>query len=223
MSQELWTAVDDYLAQHTHLSDPILEETLRANAAAGLPAIDVAPNQGKMLHLLARMSGARKILEIGTLGGYSTIWLARALPPGGKLITLECNPRHADVALANIERAGLSSVVDLRLAPALDSLQHLSKEGAAPFDFIFIDADKPNNAAYLDWSVRLSRPGSVIVCDNVVRKGAILDAEHEDVRVGGTRRFYEALAANPRLDATALQTVGRKGHDGFTLAVVKDP
>ncbi len=221
MSQELWTAVDDYLAQHTHLSDPVLEETLRANAAAGLPAIDVAPNQGKMLHLLARMSGARKILEIGTLGGYSTIWLARALPPDGKLITLECNPRHADVALANIERAGLSSVVDLRLAPALSSLEQLFKEGAAPFDFIFIDADKPNNAAYLDWSVRLSRPGTVIICDNVVRKGAILDPEHEDVRVGATRRFYEALAANPRLDATALQTVGRKGHDGFTLAVVK--
>jgi predicted O-methyltransferase YrrM len=181
----------------------------------------VAPNQGKLLHLLARIQGAKRVLEIGTLGGYSTIWLARALPSDGRLVTLEAEAKHANVAKANIERAGLSSLVELRLGPALDSLALLHQEGVPPFDFIFIDADKQNIPRYLEWSLRLSRPGTVIITDNVVREGAIINPEDPDPRVQGVRRFFEMVAADPRLDATTLQTVGSKGYDGFTLAVVK--
>jgi predicted O-methyltransferase YrrM len=219
--KELWTAVDQYTNDNLLPPDPILEEALRANAAADLPAIDVAPNQGKLLHLLARIQRATRILEIGTLGGYSTIWLARALPSNGKLITLEFSPKHAEVARANIARAGLSSQVELRIGPALDSLAQLHREQTPPFDFIFIDADKPNNPNYMDWAVRLSRPGTLIICDNVIRDGAIIDDQDEDPSIKGTRRLFESLKVNPHLDATSLQTVGSKGHDGFVLAIVK--
>jgi predicted O-methyltransferase YrrM len=221
MNQELWTDVDNYLVENLIPADPALDKALKSNQAAGLPTIDVAPNQGKLLHLLARIQGARRILEIGTLGGYSTIWLARSLPSDGKLITLEVEAKHAEVARANIERAGLSSLVQLRLGPALESLLQLQKEGAKPFDLIFIDADKQNIPAYLEWSLRLSRPGTVIITDNVIRDGAVIDAEDPDPRVQGVRRLFEMLSADPRLDATALQTVGTKGYDGFTLAIVK--
>ena len=221
MNQELWTDVDNYLVENLIPADPALEKALKSNQAAGLPTIDVAPNQGKLLHLLARIQGARRILEIGTLGGYSTIWLARALPSDGNLITLEVEAKHAEVARANIERAGLSSLVQLRLGPALESLLQLQKEGAKPFDLIFIDADKQNIPAYLEWSLRLSRPGTVIITDNVIRDGAIINAEDPDPRVQGVRRLFEMMSADPRLDATALQTVGTKGYDGFTLAIVK--
>jgi predicted O-methyltransferase YrrM len=221
MTQELWTAVDRYIVESLIPRDPILDEVLRANAAAALPSIDVAPSQGKLLHLLARMQGARRILEVGTLGGYSTIWLARALPSGGKLITLEAAPKHAEVAKANIQRAGLSSLVELRLGPALESLAQLHKEEAAPFDFIFIDADKPNNPGYLEWAIRLSHPGTVIILDNAIREGAIIDSADPDPKVHGVRRFFEMVHSNPRLDATAIQTVGSKGYDGFVLLLVK--
>ncbi len=221
MSQELWTAVDRYVAESLIPRDPVLEEALQANAAAGLPTIDVAPNQGKLLYFLARIQGARRILEIGTLGGYSTIWLARALPSDGTLVTLEVEAKHADVARANIKRAGLSSIVQLRLGPALESLSQLHKEGAQPFDLIFIDADKQNIPAYLEWSLRLSRSGTVIITDNVIREGAVINPEDPDPRVQGVRRFFEMIAADSRLDATALQTVGSKGYDGFTIAIVK--
>lgn len=201
--------------------DSVLDEALQANAAASLPTIDVAPNQGKLLHLLARIQGARRILEIGTLGGYSTIWLARALPSNGKLITLEAEAKHAEVARANIQRAGLSSIVELRLGPALDSLSQLHKEGTPRFDLIFIDADKENIPRYLEWSLRLSRPGTIIVVDNVIRDGAVVDPKDPDPRVQGVRRFFDMVAADSRLDATALQTVGTKGYDGFALMIVK--
>ena len=222
MSQELWSAVDGYMTENLIPSDSALDAALQANRAAGLPPYDVAPNQGKLIHLLARMQRAKRILEIGTLGGYSTIWLARALPPDGLLVTLESDAKHAEVAAANIQRAGLSSLVDLRLGPALESLSQLHQQGEPPFDFIFIDADKPNNPAYLEWSLRLSRPGTVIIGDNVVRAGAVIDAQNSDPRVQGVRRFFEMIAADRCLDATALQTVGCKGYDGFTLAIVKD-
>jgi predicted O-methyltransferase YrrM len=221
MTQELWTAVDRYIVESLIPRDPVLDEALQANAAGGLPTIDVAPNQGKLLHLLARIQGAKRILEIGTLGGYSTIWLARALPPDGKLLTLEAEAKHAQVARANIEHAGLSSVVELRLGPALESLSQLHAEGAPPFDFIFIDADKQNIPGYLEWSLRFSRPGTVIITDNVVRDGAVIDSQDPDPRVQGVRRFFEMIAADSRIEATTLQTVGSKGYDGFTLAVVK--
>lgn len=221
MSQELWTSVDNYIVENLIQTDPMLNEVMQANTAAGLPAIDVAPNQGKLLHLLARIQGARRILEIGTLGGYSTIWLARALPSDGKLTTLEVEAKHAEVAKANIARAGLSSVVELRLGPALELLSQLHEEGAPPFDFIFIDADKQNIPGYLEWSLRLSHPGTIIVTDNVVREGAVINPEDPDPRVQGVRRFFSMIAADPRIDATTLQTVGSKGYDGFTLAVVK--
>ena len=221
MSNELWSAVDEYIVQNLLPPDSSLTAALEANAAAGLPSIDVAPNQGKLLHLLARIQLADRILEIGTLGGYSTIWLARALPASGRLISLEVDPHHAEVARSNVARAGLSSLVHIRVGPALDSLAQLHREDAPPFDLIFIDADKPNNPAYLDWAIKFSRPGTVIIVDNVIREGDILDANHPDPRVHGSRRLFESLSANPRLDATALQTVGSKGHDGFTLAIVK--
>jgi predicted O-methyltransferase YrrM len=221
MTKELWTAVDRYLVESLIPGDPVLDEALKANAAAGLPTIDVSPNQGKLLHLLARIQGAGRILEIGTLGGYSTIWLARALPSDGKLVTLEAEAKHAEVAKANIARAGLSSIVELRLGPALDSLAQLHKEGPPPFDLIFIDADKPNNPGYLEWSMRLSRPGTIIVLDNVIRDGAVIDPQNSDPAIQGVRRFFQMVASDSRLDATALQTVGSKGYDGFVLAIVK--
>ncbi|WP_437737209.1 O-methyltransferase [Sorangium sp. So ce1335] len=220
MAQEQWFAVDRYLTDLLVPADAALDAALEASAAADLPAINVAPNQGKLLHLLARIQGARAILEIGTLGGYSTIWLARALPAGGRLITLESNPKHADVARANLERAGLTGVVEVRLGRALDTLPALAAEGRGPFDFIFIDADKPSNPDYFAWALRLSRRGSVIVVDNVVRKGAVADPESADPNVQGARRLAELLAVEPRVSATAIQTVGSKGYDGFAIALV---
>lgn len=219
---ELWKSVDRYIADQLIPSDPILDEAIAANAAAGLPSIDVAPNQGKLLHLLARIAGARKILEIGTLGGYSTIWLARALPDGGRLITLEAEAKHADVARSNIARAGLDRVVTVRLGAALDTLPQLVQEGEGPFDLIFIDADKQNIPAYLTWALKLSRKGTLVLVDNVIRDGEVIDASSDDERVQGVRRFFEMLKTEPRLQATALQTVGSKGYDGFAMAVVVD-
>jgi predicted O-methyltransferase YrrM len=209
-------AVDDYLAGLLVGPDPALDAALAANRAAGLPAIDVSPLQGKLLHVLARALGARSILEIGTLGGYSTIWLARALPDDGRLVTLERSPHHAEVAAANIARAGLSTRVEIVVGAALDTLPGLD----GPFDLVFVDADKPSNADYLAHAVRLSRPGTLIVVDNVVRGGRVADAGDDDPAVVGSRRLVEALAADDRLSATALQTVGSKGHDGFAVAVV---
>jgi len=220
MSQKTWSAVDRYIADALIPADPILDAASEANATAGLPSIDVTPNQGKFLHLLARVQGAKRILEIGTLGGYSTIWLARGLPSDGRLITLEFDPKHAAVAQSNIARAGLSEVVEIRLGAAADSLAQLHKEAAMPFDLIFIDADKPNNSVYLEWAVKLSRPGSLIICDNVIREGEIVNADSLDSSVQGTRAMFELISANPRLDATALQTVGNKGYDGFAIALV---
>jgi predicted O-methyltransferase YrrM len=191
-----------------------------ASTEAGLPAINVAPNQGKLLHLWARMVGARSILEVGTLGGYSTIWLARALPAGGRLVTLEADPHHAEVAAANLDRAGVGDVVDIVVGRALDTLPVLAEEGRGPFDLTFIDADKSSNADYFRWAVQLSRPGAVVMVDNVVRGGAVTDADSDDPSVVGTRRLFEAVAAEPRVSATAVQTVGSKGHDGFLLAVL---
>ncbi|MBS1822958.1 MAG: O-methyltransferase [Acidobacteria bacterium] len=221
MDQGLWITVDRYLTDTLLPPDYQMENALEANACAGLPAIDVAPNQGKMLNLIARVQGSRRILEIGTLGGYSTIWLARALPADGKLITLELDPKHAAVAQANMQRTGLASLVDIRVGPAVESLEKLHAENSGPFDFVFLDADKPNYPVYLDWAVKLSRPGTVILTDNVVRDGAIVDKNNKDERVQGTRAFLEKLGNHPRLDATAIQTVGSKGYDGFALAVVK--
>jgi predicted O-methyltransferase YrrM len=220
MPQEQWTTVDRYLNETLLPADAVLEAALAANAAAELPAIDVAPNQGKFLHLLARLRGARRILGIGTLGGYSTIWLARALPAGGNLVTLEFEPKHAKVAAANISRAGLAQVVDIRVGAALDSLGRLVEEDAEPFDMIFIDADKPNNPHYLEWAMKLSRAGTLIVLDNVIRDGEVADAASRDEKVIGVRRCLEIVAADPRLEATALQTVGSKGWDGFAMALV---
>jgi predicted O-methyltransferase YrrM len=220
MSQERWTAVDRYITDLLVPPDPALEAALQASAAAGLPAISVSPSQGKLLQLLARLQGARAILELGTLGAYSTIWLARALPPGGRLVTLEADPRHAEVARANLARAGLADAVELRLGRGLDTLPLLAAEGAGPFDLIFIDADKPSIPEYFAWALRLSRRGSLIVVDNVVRDGEVVDAGSADPNVQGVRRFNELLAAEPRVSATTLQTVGSKGYDGLTFALV---
>ena len=220
MDQKQWTAVDRYITDALVPPDPALEAAMKANAAAELPSIDVSPNQGKLLYLLARMMGARKILEIGTLGGYSTIWLARALPADGRLVTLELEPKHAQVAQANLDRAGQSGLVEIRVGPAVDLLAQLQKEGAAPFDLIFIDADKENIPAYLAWSLKLARLGSVILIDNVVREGAIIDPENKDPAVRGVRDMFAMLAAEPRLAATAIQTVGSKGYDGLAVALV---
>ncbi len=214
--------VDEYLAERLIPADAALTAAREANAEAKLPAIDVSATQGKFLYLLAKIHGARRILEVGTLGGYSTIWLARALPEDGKLVTLEIEKRHADVALKNVERAGVAARVELRLAPAAESLAALVKEGAEAFDLIFIDADKPNNPVYLEWALRLARPGTVLIVDNVIREGAVIEAESTDASVRGTRKLFDLMAANPRLDATALQTVGSKGYDGFVMAVVRE-
>jgi predicted O-methyltransferase YrrM len=220
MTQKTWNAVETYLNESLVPADTALQAALKNNTASGLPTIDVAPHEGKLLYLLAKMRGARRILEIGTLGGYSTIWLARALPEQGSLITLELDPKHAEVARANIAGAGLSSKVEVRLGPALDSLSKLHAERTEPFDFIFIDADKSGYPDYLDWSLQLSLPGAVIVADNVVREWAVIEADSKDASVQGVRRFFDKIAADPRLEATAIQTVGTKGYDGFALAVV---
>jgi predicted O-methyltransferase YrrM len=221
-AQKIWIDVDRYFAEQLHLSDPVLDAAMQSNAAAGLPAIDVAPNQGKFLNLLARLTHSKKILEVGTLGGYSTIWLARALPPGGRLISLESNSKHADVAKSNIQRAGLSDRVDIRVGAALESLPEIEKEGLAPFDFIFIDADKPNNPGYLEWAIKLSRTGTIIIVDNVVRDGEVADASSSDPTILGTRKMFELMSRHARLSSTTLQTVGSKGYDGFALAIVMD-
>ena len=221
MSRKTWTAVDDYIVESLLEADPVLDAALKANSERGLPAIDVSPAQGKLLNLLVRMSGAKRILEIGTLGGYSTIWLARALPEGGRLVTLELEPRHAEVARANIARAGFADRVEVRIGPAVDALEAMIAAHEAPFDLVFIDADKPSNVAYLNAALALSHPGTTIVVDNVIREGGVLDTSGEDERIEGARRLFEAVAAEPRLSATAVQTVGAKKWDGFLLAVVR--
>ncbi|MFD5409176.1 O-methyltransferase [Streptomyces nojiriensis] len=218
MVQQTWTAVDDYFDGLLVEEDEALVAAAADAETAGLPAHQVAPNQGKLLNLLARVRGARRILEIGTLGGYSTIWLARALPADGRLVTLEVDERCAEVAAANIARAGLEHVVEIRRGRAVDLLPRLADE--APFDLVFIDADKPSNPAYLEWALKLTRPGSLIIGDNVVRDGAVVDPDSSDPRVQGVRRFTELISEHPRLTATALQTVGRKGYDGLILALV---
>jgi predicted O-methyltransferase YrrM len=220
MTQDQWSAVDRYINEMLIPSDPALDAALEASSAAGLPAYAVSPSQGKLLYLLAQIQGARNILEIGTLGGYSTIWLARAMQPGGRLVTLEADSKHADLARANIARAKLSHVVELRLGAALDTLPQLVAEGRGPFNLIFIDADKQNNPGYFAWALKLSRKGSVIIVDNVVRDGAVLDPSSTDRDIQGIRRLNELLAAEPRVTATAIQTVGNKGYDGFTLILV---
>ena len=217
MTQEQWTRVDDYISSLMLPADTALEAALTASSAAGLPAINVAPNQGKFLSLLAQMQGAARILEIGTLAGYSTIWLARALPSSGRLVSLELDPKHAQVAQANLDRAGLSALVEIRVGRALDSLAALVNEGVPPFDFVFIDADKQSIPDYFQWSLKLTRPGSVIVVDNVIRKGAVLDAASSDANVQGVRRFNEIVSKSPSVSATTVQTVGSKGYDGFAL------
>ncbi|HSZ16048.1 MAG TPA: O-methyltransferase [Terracidiphilus sp.] len=219
-AQNLWTKVDRYFGEQLVAPDSSLDAALAANRKADLPPIDVTPLQGRFLELLVRMSNARRILEIGTLGGYSTIWLARALPAGGSVVTLELELKHAKIARANLKRAGLLDRVDLRVGRAVDSLQALVAGNAAPFDFIFIDADKSGYPEYLDWSLRLSRPGTVLLADNVVRDGKVIDPKNPDPNIQGVRRFTERIAAEPRLSPTVLQTVGSKGYDGFTLAIV---
>jgi predicted O-methyltransferase YrrM len=220
MSRAQWTAVDGYIADRLVPPDEALDATLKASAEAGLPAIAVSPPQGKLLHLLARAIGARFILELGTLGGYSTIWLARALVPGGRLITLETNPTYAQLARENIERAGLDALVELRVGRALDTLGELAAEGPDPFDLIFIDADKQSTPEYFTWALEHSHQGSLIVADNVVRDGTVIDPASDDPIVQGARRFHELLHAESRVSATTIQTVGIKGYDGFTLALV---
>lgn len=221
MDEALWNEMDGFIVEKLLPADPVLDAVLAASEAAGLPAISVSAAQGQMLHIFARMMGAKRILEIGTLGGYSTLFFARALPEGGTVVTLEADVHHAEVARANFARAGLSDRIDLRVAPAIETLPVLEAEGAGPFDLIFIDADKPSNPAYLDWALRLSRPGTLIVCDNVVRAGRVLDAASTDASVIGIRRTYEMAGAEPRLTATAVQTVGAKGYDGFALLLVE--
>ncbi len=217
---ERWTEVDRYIMDLLIPPDAALDATLEGSVAEGLPRIQVAPNQGKLLWLLARATRARAILEIGTLAGYSTIWLARALAPGGHLVTLESEPIHAEIARANIQRAGLEDIVDVRIGPALQTLPKLATEGRDPFDLVFIDADKANTPAYFTWALKLARVGALIIVDNVVRKGAVADAATRDPDVQGMRRFYEMAAADRRVDATAIQTVGSKGYDGFAIALV---
>jgi predicted O-methyltransferase YrrM len=217
--EEQWKQVDAYMAQKLIAPDPVLEAALQRNSEAGLPNHDVAVNQGKLLNLFAQMCGAKTVLEIGTLGGYSTIWLARALPEGGKVITLEYSAKHAGIAQQNIDAAGVADKVEIIVGAAAESLPHL--QDRAPFDLIFIDADKPNNPVYLEWALKLSRKGTVIIGDNVVRNGAVTDPQSADANVIGVRRFVDMMGAEPRLDATALQTVGSKGWDGFTLAIVQ--
>lgn len=219
-----WTAVEEYLTDRLLAQDAALEAALASSAEAGLPAINLPPTHAKLLSLVARAQGARRVLEIGTLGGYSAIWLARALPPDGRLISLEIDPRHAAVARANVDRAGVGSQVEIRIGAALDLLPQLAAEGAGPFDLIFIDADKANIPGYFGWSLRLSRLGTLIVVDNVIRDGAVIEKTSGDVAVQGVRRLNDLVAAEPRVSATTIQTVGSKGYDGFLVAlVVADP
>ncbi len=220
MTGELWEDVDGYICEMFVPGDPVLDEALQRSREAGLPAINVAPNQGKLLHLLARAIGARRILEVGTLGGYSAIWLALALAPKGSMMTLEIDPRHAEIACSNLERAGLDGVVEVVVGPASETLARLVHERGGPFDFVFIDADKQGNADYFAKALTLTRPGGLIVVDNVVRGGAVIDAGAEDPAVVGTRRLNELMAAEARVSVTEVQTVGHKGHDGFALALV---
>lgn len=218
--KNIWTKVDDYFGDLLAPEDDAMKQVLRANHQAGLPAIGVSPLQGKFLFLLVKIVQARRVLEIGTLGGYSTIWMARALPANGRVVTLEMDPKHAEVARQNLSAAGVLDRVDLRLGRALDTLPSLHMPGAEPFDLIFVDADKQNNPEYLEWAVKLGRPGTVIVVDNVVREGKVIDAKSRKSDIRGTRRMTELMARNPRLSATALQTVGVKGYDGFAMAVL---
>ena len=220
MSSKTWTAVDDYIVSSLFEADPVLDAVIKANRDQGLPAIDVSAAQGKLLSLLVRIRGARKVLEVGTLGGYSTIWMARGLPDDGRIVTLELDPHHAKVARSNFERAGVSDKVDLRIGPALQSLSTLDSEKAGPFDLIFIDADKPNNANYLSLAMRLSRSGTVIICDNVIRDGTVTRQDGRDPYVEGARAAFSFIGGDKRLDGTAIQTVGAKGYDGFAIAVV---
>jgi predicted O-methyltransferase YrrM len=220
MAEKVWQDVDGYYEDLFGLSDPVMEKVLAMSDAGGLPAIQVSPLQGRLLMMLAQMHGARRILEVGTLGGYSTIWLARALPPDGRLVTLEFEPRHAEVAQANIAHAGFSARVEVRLGKAADSLAAMIAAGEAPFDLIFIDADKQGYPAYLEASLKLIRPGGIIIADNMVREGAVVDAQSRDASVRGVRQFNEIVAREKRLCATAIQTVGEKGYDGFVIARV---
>jgi predicted O-methyltransferase YrrM len=221
MSSKTWTSVDDYIVSALFEADPMLDAVLKANRDQGLPAIDVSAAQGKLLSLLVRIRGAKTVLEVGTLGGYSTIWMARGLPADGKVVTLELDPHHAEVARSNFERVGVSDKVDLRVGPALQSLAALGSENAGPFDLIFIDADKPNNPNYLDWAMKLARPGTVIVCDNVIRDGAVVKQNSGDANVEGARAAFSFIGGEKRLDGTAIQTVGAKGYDGFAIAIVE--
>lgn len=218
--EERWTAVDEYIGNSLVPHDEALEAALKASSRAGLPEIQVSPPQGKLLHILARSIGARTVLEFGTLGGYSTIWLARALPVGGRLVTLEVDPAYAEVARQNLATAGLEALVDLRIGPALDVLPDLEAEGLGPLDLTFIDADKAHTPDYFAWALERTRPGGLIVADNVVREGTLADAESDDPRVRAQRRLHETIAAEPTVDATTIQTVGVKGYDGFTVALV---
>jgi|SRR6185312_3763825 len=220
MDQDTWTAVDDYLAEQLIPTDSALEAAQAATAAADMPAISVSPTQGKLLELLTRILRARSILEIGTLGGYSTIWMARGLSAGGRIVTLEKEPKHADVARANIARAGFADVVDLRVGSALDTLPKLAAEKPAPFDLVFIDADKQNIPAYFDWAVKLAHPGSIIIVDNVVRDGDVINADTDDTGTQGVRRYFDKLATSQLVTTTAIQTVGVKGYDGFAISRV---
>ncbi|OMD56663.1 O-methyltransferase [Paenibacillus odorifer] len=215
-----WDKADQYITERLIPQDAVLEEVLVTNQQAGLPPFDVSPSQGKFLNLLVQMKGARRILEIGTLGGYSTIWMARALPSDGQIVTLELDPIHAQVAKANLSLAEVDHLVELRVGDALEQLSQMKQEGVEPFDFIFIDADKPNNSNYLKWALQFSQPGTVILGDNVIREGEVINENSEDARVVGVREFYDLLAEEPRISATAIQTVGSKGYDGFVLGIV---
>jgi predicted O-methyltransferase YrrM len=221
MAQERWTQVDDYLAGALIPSDTVLDAAVRAGVDAGMPQIQVSPTQGRFLYLLVRVLGARKILELGTLAGFSTIWMARALPPGGHLITLEVDPNHAEVARSNFRLARLDSMIEVRVGAALESLPGLAAEGAGPFDLVFIDADKENIPDYVAWALRMSHPGTVMIVDNIVRQGAVIDTSSSDAKILGVRRMFELVASDPRLEATAIQTVGVKGYDGFAMIRVR--
>ena len=219
-TNDTWTAVDEYVSDVLVQADPAIEAAMEAIEAAGLPPISVSPAMGKFLNLLTRIHRVRKVLEIGTLGGYSTLWMARGLQPDGRIVTLESDPKHAEVARANLARAGVGHLVDVRLGSALDILPRLEAEKASPFDLTFIDADKPSTPEYFAWALQLSRPGALIVVDNVIRNGAVVDSASHDASVLGMRRFMAILGSEPRVTATALQTVGAKGYDGFVLAQV---
>jgi predicted O-methyltransferase YrrM len=221
MTEDIWSTVERYISDALVRPDAALDAALAASDAAGLPPINVSPNQGKLLHMIALLVGAKRILEIGTLGGYSTIWMARALQPGGRLVTLEADAKHAELARRNIDAAGAGALVDIELGTALETLPRLAATSQEPFDLVFIDADKINTVSYFDWALKLSRPGTVIVVDNVVRKGAVTNPASSDKDVQGMRRFYERLAGERRVTATAIQTVGSKGYDGFAIAIVK--